>query len=44
VFFFGDIAGGEFCQHVHHQFLVGHIVTKVFLLKAFETLVFSCGK
>ena len=41
--FFGDVAGSKFGQHVHHQFLIGHIITKVLLLEAFEVFVFTGG-
>ena len=44
VFLFGYIGGGQFCQHIHYQFFVGHVVAKVFLAKALEAFVFSGSK
>ena len=44
VLFLGDIGGGQFGQHIHDEFLIGHIVTKVLFVEALEVLVFLGGK
>ncbi len=44
VFLFGDVGGGQFGQHIHYQFFIGHVVAKVLLAKTLEALVFSGGK
>ena len=41
VFLFGDVGGGQFGQHIHYQFFVGHVVAKVLLAKALEALEIS---
>ena len=44
VFLLSDVGGGKFCQHVHDELLIGHIVTKVLFVEALEVLVFFGGQ
>ena len=34
VLFFGNVACGEFCEHIHNQLFVGHVIAQILFLWA----------
>ena len=40
----GDICSGQLCQHIHHKFFIGHVITQVLLMQSFKILVLPGSK